>query len=343
MTPLARTNPLHRRATFRAVVSAWERRTAVGCSGGVDSTALLLIATEARNRGRIEPFVCLHVDHLTRPASTDDALVVSCACAALRVPFVRLTVDGKEQGGVRATEDELRVARYRALSKRVRPLGIDAVATAHTRDDQVETVLMRLLSGAGPMAAAGMQEVQLLTFEGDEIRVVRPLLEATRAELLEIVRDAGVTTVEDPSNADVSYRRNRLRSRIVPEIAAAFPGFDGALLRSVALARHDAELLDAMARNAANDDEIVVRLDDRVSIDRSWLRHAHPALSSRVIRLALAALNTGDARALTRERTEIVRVAAAGRTGARIELPGGLIAIIRSNSVDIETKGATSD
>jgi tRNA(Ile)-lysidine synthase len=336
-----RTVPLHRRAAYRSVVAGWSGQLAVACSGGVDSTALLLIAAEARDRGRIAPFVCLHVDHLARSGSSEEAHVVAATCRSYDVPFVRLVVDQKCEQAGSVSEDMLRRARYRALSRASEVLGLDGIVTAHTFDDQIETILMRLFTGAGPLSAAGMLDVQHLSFDDDDIRVVRPLLAARRTELQAIVTLATVDTVEDPTNADTSYRRNRLRNCVVPLISDTFPGFQHALARSATLARQDAELLDTLAQQSVRD---VVRVTENgISVDRDWIRCTHPALSSRVIRLVLTRLMAGEIRELTRERIDSVRNAALGRTGARIELSGCVVAEIRRSSVDFTTIRANGE
>lgn len=334
--PQSRSAPLHRRAAYREVVNTWRGRLAVACSGGVDSTALLLLAAEARDRGRIEPIICIHVDHLTRPETANEAQIVAESCRVLRVPFVRVAIADCLPPSGTSTEDFLRRSRYVVLSRVISAFGIDGIATGHTFNDQIETILMRILSGSSPIAAAGMTVEQDLVFDEARVRVVRPLLSTARDELEEIVSQTMLTCVDDPSNLDVSYRRNRLRTRVIPEIAAAFPGFEKALERSVSLARQDAQFLDMLAGDMAL--EAVTVSGDKAHISRDVLIESHPAVGSRIVRSTIVRLMVGSTREVTQERVESVLRAARGRTGATIELPSGVVATVRRSTVEFERR-----
>lgn len=321
--------PLEKAA--RRVASALTTRLAIACSGGVDSTALVLAAAEAFRRGEASPFIVLHVDHRARPGSEKDAEAVAELCAMVAAPFVRLSVARAAVGEV--GEARLRALRYDTLADAVRRLGLAGVVTAHTFDDQVETVLMRLLSGSGPGALAGMVSETDLPTQYGALRVVRPFLDLRRSDCEAIVAAARITPVFDPTNADTCYRRNALRLEILPRLRKHFPGFESALLRTCALAAADADFLDAIAQTAA--ETCVVREHGRVAIDRGWMRREHPALVRRVIRREIEALIAGDARELTFERVEAVRRAAHGRSGATIEAPGGVRARVLRDRVEL--------
>lgn len=309
------------RAAFTALKRGWLSRGGLACSGGHDSTALLLLAARARDRGVVGEFVALHVDHGIRPESPADADFISRLCAALRVPCARATLrwDAPRHAG----EDELRRRRYDALGTLAARLGLAGVMTAHTRDDQVETVLMRLLSGSGPAAAAGMGADASLPTVAGALRVRRPLLGASRAEVDAVLRAAGVTPREDVTNADPRYRRNALRREIIPRLRAIFPGFEEPLLRAARLAADDAALVDGLAAEAAS--AVVRRVGEEARVERAWLAAAAPALARRVLRSAVERLaDVAAAREMTYERLEALRRAACGRPGAVIELPGGV-------------------
>ena len=180
------------------------RRPAVAVSGGLDSTALLRVAVSAG----IE-CAAVYVDHGLRPSSGEDAAFVRTLAAALGVPC-RVVPAPVGQGNVQARARE---ARYAALRRAAGALGCDAVATAHTADDQAETVLLALVRGAGLRGLAGMPEARSL---GDGVRLVRPLLQIEKTTLRALAEETGWTWREDASNAGDAYRRNRLRQRVLP-------------------------------------------------------------------------------------------------------------------------------
>lgn len=328
---------LHRYAAYHAVVQAWSEPVGLACSGGIDSTALLLLAVRALRGKRVSPFVVLHVDHRTRPETRDEQRFVACLARQLGVPFAGIQVPTSEPpSGGDSPEAILRERRYAALATAVDRLGLSGVATAHTLDDQVETVLMRLLTGSGSLAATGMEPATFLDAGRRRVRVLRPLLGVRRADLEQVLAAAGVEPRFDPSNADPTFRRNALRHEIMPKLREIDPGFDRALLRSVELASRDARFCDEVAEETYPD--VVDELTGSVSIDRNFLKSAHPAIANRILRRAIGLLIRDDLRELSFERVESVRAAASGRTGAVIELPGNLIARIERGAVIVSSR-----
>ena len=196
--------------------------TAVTCavSGGADSLALLVLAAGAGCR-----VTAVHVDHGLRPGSAAEADVVADAAARFGAAFRServLVAPGPN------LEARARVARYAVLPP--------DVLTGHTADDQAETVLLNLLRGAGLDGLAGMGP------DG------HPLLALRRAETHALVATCGLTPVEDPSNADPTFRRNRVRAEVLP-LLDAVAGRDVAavLARQAELLRDEAALLDELA------------------------------------------------------------------------------------------------
>ncbi|HEV3483901.1 MAG TPA: tRNA lysidine(34) synthetase TilS [Vicinamibacterales bacterium] len=182
-------------------------------SGGSDSTALLLSLAELRNDGFT--VTCAHVNHHLRGAeSDDDEAFVRALCEQLDVPLhvADGTLDdaGVRERGIEAAAREVRYARLRDIRERT-----DArfVATAHQKNDQAETVLMRLLTGGGIAALRGIHPIRDDGF-------VRPLLDATRDEIEAFLRERGITARHDRSNDDPRFLRNRVRV-IVRELGAA--------------------------------------------------------------------------------------------------------------------------
>ncbi len=327
---------IRRSAAYRAVAGTWTDPVFVACSGGTDSMALLALAGAARAAGRSGPVIVVHIDHRARAGSACEADLVAVQARRFQLPFISAAVSADPVlTGDHGRESELRDARYEALARLGTALCISTVVTAHTRNDQVETMLLRLLSGAGPVAAAGMRRATVLETRAGPIHVLRPLLDVTREELVDLLQRTGTSAFEDPSNEDTRMRRNALRHNVIPELRRIDPGFEGAVIRSIELARNDAEVVDSLARDRF---ETCVRVDERsCSISRELLRNEPEAISSRVVRTAIQLFTDGDSREVSRERITAVLRAAEGRTGTVIELPYGLRAIIEKRLVRIVT------
>lgn len=193
-------------AAVRAAVAAMPHgRWLLAVSGGLDSMVLLdaMAATRAPEVAAVATF-----DHGTGEAAKRAVALVDREAERRGLPVVT----GAAPGATPRGEAQWREARFRFLRGWAREL--DAViVTAHTRDDQVETVVQRLLRDAGPRGLAGMS------------RATRPLLAIRRAELEAYARDRGLPFVEDPSNATLEFQRNRVRHEILPALERASPGF----------------------------------------------------------------------------------------------------------------------
>jgi tRNA(Ile)-lysidine synthase len=292
---------------------------------------------DAREHGRILPFVLIHVDHQVRPGSAGEAELVARLARETDSPFVRTVLERKALPSGLSEESWLRQRRYGALCDVVAKLGLDGVATAHTRDDQVETILMRLFTGAGTTAASGMRPIGLVDTPTGRLKVLRPLLAANRVELAAILEQRGIEPIHDPSNQDLRYKRNAIRHEIVPAISKVFPGFDNAVMRAVEIAARDGDLVDQLAAAEMSTARDVDGGD--FAISRAWIKHAHPAMATRVIRMTALELMPPDARELSLERVEAVRIAAHGRAGASIQLPYGVVAHVEAAAVVFELAG----
>lgn len=212
-------------------------RLCLGYSGGIDSTALLhiLVGLRAELGFRLH---CLHVNHGLSPHA--DRWAESCAqfCARLGVPLeqraVRVVADGL------GLEASARVARYEAFDQ----VDTDFVVLAHHADDQAETLLLRLVRGAGAQGLSAMARERPLV----RASLLRPLLDTSRAELEAYVRRNGLSHVEDESNEDTGLTRNWLRHDILPALETRFPSVGSVLARTADLLSEGAGLLDELAR-----------------------------------------------------------------------------------------------
>lgn len=180
-----------------------EARIGVAVSGGPDSLALLLLAAAVRP-GRLEAAT---VDHGLRRESADEAAMVARLCGELGVPHRTLPADWIEPPTANI-QAEARAMRYRLLGEWAAGKGLSAIATAHHADDQAETLLMRLLRGAGVGGLGGSRSRRALS-EG--VILIRPLLGWRKAELSALVAEAGLEPVDDPSNRDPRHDRSRIR------------------------------------------------------------------------------------------------------------------------------------
>lgn len=216
------------------------RRTplAIAYSGGLDSSVLLdaLAALPAARRLGLR---ALHVDHRLQPQSADWAAHCVATCDALGLPCAVLTVEVVPRG--EGLEAAARAARYEALQHALR--AGEALLVAQHRDDQAETVLLRLLRGAGSGGLAAMHEER--PFGAGTLW--RPLLGVPRAELQAQAAARGLRHIEDPSNLDLRHRRNRLRHEVLPLLREAWPQADAALAASARLLAEDAALIDQFA------------------------------------------------------------------------------------------------
>ncbi|RCS31177.1 tRNA lysidine(34) synthetase TilS [Rhodanobacter denitrificans] len=227
-------NPLqaHLQASLAAMPPA---PLCVAFSGGPDSTALLHALTqlpEARRRG----LRALHVDHGLHPDSAAWAEHCRHFCAALGLPCEMLCVQ-VERGAGNGLEAAARHARHAALAAQLRDG--EYLLLGHHRDDQVETVLLKLLRGAGPEGLGGMRTLRPF----GRGQLWRPLLALSRQQLRDYVEAQRLDVIDDPSNADTSLARNRLRHEILPRLAPCWPQAADSILHSAALCRAAAEAL----------------------------------------------------------------------------------------------------
>lgn len=215
---------------------------AVAYSGGADSTALLLACAE-RWPGQV---VAFHVHHGLQAAADGFEQHCRAFCAQLGVPLRVRHVDARPAPG-QSPEDAARNARYASFRLLAQDDGaqpaIKSIAIAQQADDQVETLLLALSRGAGLAGLSAMPA----QWQRDGIQYHRPLLAVPAAELRETLRSRGIAWIEDPTNRDERYTRNRIRARLLPALAEAFPQFRDTFARSAAHAAEAQQLLDEVA------------------------------------------------------------------------------------------------
>ncbi len=217
---------------------------AVAFSGGADSSALLWACVQ-RWPGQVR---AIHIHHGLQAAADQFASHCQQVCERLQVPLVMCHVDAKHALG-QSPEDAARKARYQALSHAVQThpalQGVQHIALAQHADDQVETLLLALSRGAGLPGLASMPAYWVR--EG--LHWHRPLLSVPGATLRTFLKAAQVDWVEDPSNQDEQFTRNRIRAQLLPVLARAFPQFRDTFARSAAHAAQAQEVLDEVAQS----------------------------------------------------------------------------------------------
>jgi tRNA(Ile)-lysidine synthase len=227
---------------FENVVA--ERTVLAAVSGGVDSTVLLLALARLHRDGRLPgPLHVCHVDHGVRTDSRESAAHVVALCERLDLP---VSVRQLSFDGTRPSEDALRRGRYEAMLEVGREVSAGMLVTAHHADDNLETVLFRMLRGTGPRGLAGIPESRWLGRGDHRLLLVRPLLRTRRSTLEGILQQQGFRAHEDSSNRDTGYTRNRLRLETIPQLRQRLGiGLDVALMTVASTARAATEIVEA--------------------------------------------------------------------------------------------------
>jgi tRNA(Ile)-lysidine synthase len=294
------------------------RAVVVLLSGGRDSVCLLDLAVRIAGGDAVQ---ALHVDYGLRDASGEDAAFCAQLCERLRVPL-EVRRPRRPEGNLQAWARDQRYAEAARIALASRAF----VAAGHTASDQVETVLYRLAASPGRRALLGMP--------AREGRLVRPLLIATREDTTAYCRDRDLPWREDASNATPAFARNRIRHGLLPALREAHPAAEANVLRTLALLRDEAEVLDAIVADAlaaAGDPPAVAAL---------------AALGPALGRLALQALADaaagGHAPAIGSRAPEILALGARGGT-ASLDLGAGLRAIVEYGALRFETERDAPD
>jgi tRNA(Ile)-lysidine synthase len=223
---------------------AAERTVLAAISGGVDSTVLLFALARLHAEQRLPgPLHVCHVDHAVRSDSRDNARHVVELCDRLEVP---VTVRRLEPPRGHASEESLRDGRYALLQEVAREVGAGLLVTGHHADDNLETVLFRMLRGTGPRGLAGIPEARWLGRGDQRLLLVRPFLRTRRTTLEAVLQKLGEHAYADSTNADLGYTRNRLRLETIPALRASLGiGLDVALMTVCSTARAANEIVEA--------------------------------------------------------------------------------------------------
>ena len=255
---------------------------AVALSGGADSTALL-VACATRWPDRVH---AVHVHHGLQAAADDFETHCLALCERLHVPLVSQRVQAVAAVG-ESPEDAARQARYSALAEALQNHWggqIKHMALAQHADDQAETLLLALSRGAGLPGLASMPSV----FQRHGVTFLRPWLTVPGQHLRDALQAVGVTWMEDPTNTDTRYTRNRIRAELLPVLEKAFPSFRSTFARSASHAAQAQTLLQEMAEldlQAVGNPPVIQALQQlsearQSNVLRHWLAMSHSQASA---------------------------------------------------------------
>ena len=290
-------------------------RVVVAVSGGSDSVALLRLLCLLRESCHLD-VICAHFNHQLRGAESDaDEVFVRELAGSLHV----LCETGSEDVGAYASEHHLsreeaaRELRLRFLRMTAMTTGAACIATAHTRDDQAETVLFRLLKGTGLRGMAGIAPRTGM--------VIHPLLAVSKEQLQDWLRAQGFAWREDASNADARYERNFIRMSVIPLIESRFPGVKTAVSRTANIARATCELFERQTEQVTDNIEILEAGDGQHPGALRLAREALASLPDPLLQYALeevfATAGVGPSFERLTRSTQAVRN---GRAGIRVTL-----------------------
>jgi tRNA(Ile)-lysidine synthase len=290
----------------------------VAASGGADSMALLHCLHDMAARLDLTLTVA-HFNHGIRGTESDeDAAFVRAASATLGWAFVCECTDIKAGAAAakKNLEEAAREARYVFLFRAAESAGANRIATGHNLNDQAETILLRLLRGSGPGGLEGIHPVIAN-------KLIRPLIECSRARILDFLTRRGATFREDSSNRDIRFQRNRIRHELIPYLEEHFnPRLAETLVREASLAHAAYDFLEEHA--LPQFEKMRTQAADGIALPASALAGLHPALRHQVARHAVREV-LGSLRGIgTIHIEDILKLCAPGQSGHRIELPRGL-------------------
>ncbi|HEY7182204.1 MAG TPA: tRNA lysidine(34) synthetase TilS [Blastocatellia bacterium] len=290
-------------------------------SGGADSAAMLdALARFQRSEGRPGSIIVAHLNHQLRGEESDeDEAFVRDLAGRLELPVCaeRVAVAERAEAEKRNLEAVARGLRYEFLLKVAEARGANVVFTAHTLDDQAETILMRLIRGSGAEGLRGIHQIVALS---DRVNLIRPALGIMRAEVIEHCEHYELPFRSDSSNFLVDFTRNRVRLELLPMLETFNPRVKESLARASEFLVRDEDYLRDMAAEylAASYKE----LGEESGLDVKALGNAPAAIRRRVLRLWLRA-GRGNLRRINASHIVAIESLLIGPSGRRVDLPGG--------------------
>ncbi len=326
----------------------------VGVSGGADSVCLLYVLTKWQKELGIKLHIA-HLNHQLRGVESEaDAEYVSNLAGSLGIPS---TIDRQDVAAYRterncSIEEAARELRYAFLARVAGEVGAHRIATGHTRDDQVETILMHILRGTGITGLCGLAPCSPIAYDSQgmslppsppslrasplslrasplslrakrsNLLVIRPLLDITREETTSYCQEHQLAPRIDSSNLSPSFFRNRLRLHLLPLLRQYNPSIDQALLRLADIAKEDNAFIEQQASGLW--DEVARQENNTIYLDKKQVAGLPIALQRHLLRAAVTKL-AGDVRDIEANHIEAARSLLNKQASKRISLPHGLI------------------
>lgn len=315
----------------------------VGVSGGPDSMALLYLLLELnRTEGWALRLHVAHLNHLMRgDESNADAAFVAAACDSLSIPctvdqrdvrsacgFEPLDPAGPDRPSPGGIEETGRRERYAFFERVCLQIGARALAVGHHADDNAETILHRILRGTGLRGLAGIPKSRPLSPESS-IRIVRPLLSLTKAQLRGYLVNAGLTFREDRTNTSNEPMRNRIRNLILPQIEAQVnPQVRDALTRLGLHARWLDEFLQETVQRTF-ETLVISRTDRSLALNADAVSRKSRVVQAELIRMAYAVFGLGEQDLAFSHMMAVLEILADPASGKQVQLPGGMVVLKR--------------
>ncbi len=318
-----------------------EETVVAAVSGGADSVCLLHILTKWA-QGLGAKLHAAHLNHQLRGTESEaDAEYVLHLAGSLGIP---ITIDRQDVAGYRierkcSVEEAARELRYAFLAKVARQIGAQRIATGHTRDDRVETILMHILRGTGTSGLCGLAPSSPMAYDSQGISlrpetlsipkgqpgnllIIRPLLDVARGETVSYCQEYRLEPRIDSSNLSSSFFRNRLRLHLLPLLRQYNSAIDQALLRLADIAKEDSTFIDQQAAGLL--DEVARHENNTIYLDKKQMADLPIALQRQLLRVAVTKL-AGDIRDIEADHIEAARSLLSKPASKRISLPHGLI------------------
>jgi tRNA(Ile)-lysidine synthase len=313
----------------------------VGVSGGADSVCLLHVLAKWQKELGIKLHIA-HLNHQLRGVESEaDAEYVSNLAGSLDIP---ITIDSQDVAAYRterncSIEEAARELRYAFLASVAGKVGAHRVAIGHTRDDQVETILMHILRGTGITGLCGLAPCSPMAYDSQgmslraealsvakgqrsNLLVIRPLLDITREETTSYCQEHQLAPRIDSSNLSPSFFRNRLRLQLLPLLRQYNPSVDQALLRLADIAKEDSTFIEQQTSGVW--DEVARQENNTIYLDKKQIASLPIALQRHLLRAAVTKL-AGDTRDIEASHIEAARSLLNKPASKRISLPHGFI------------------
>jgi tRNA(Ile)-lysidine synthase len=292
-----------------------EDRVLIALSGGPDSMALLHLFNLLRAKYNLT-IAAAHLDHAIRPVSTRDRQFCRQACQALQIKFYskRLNIPALAKRQGISLEEAGRAARYAYFDTLASKYKFNKIATGHTLDDAVETILFNLARGTGLSGLAGIPRKR------DSI--IRPLIDFEKKELLSWLKTVKVKYVQDTSNRSLAYARNRIRHKILPELEKINPAVRGNIARLSHIASEELEFIRDLAVSAYNE-VLIEGGKSKIVLDLGKLTQYDKSLRKKVLKEAVKNLS-GNAGNLSSDDFSRALGIIDGKSGGKTPLAGGI-------------------